>query len=609
MLRGDQLNGVLATAAGIALVGVHFAVFQRFFPNANGLLGHDYAMFLPQLLDGYYWGQANGLLDTPWFTPAFCGGLPKFPNPQALYYSLPQLATFLSNPLTGLRITLLVCSGLGFWGSYLLLRGAFATGRGPALLGATLFLWNSLFSARMLIGHLTFHSFMLVPLLAWFVLWPTKAPGGARWRFVVALCGAGSIIAYMAMTSLAHVLLPALLGTTVIALIRNVAAPRPGGTLRDLGRLALSGVLAVGLSAAKLVAMYSYLDLFPRSLYPLPGVAGLGNLVALVGRLLFLPAPRVNTHELLTNSPWHLQTHEFEYSVGFVPLWIIPMAAACGLYALRGGNLRGAWPRERRLALIGALVMLAVPLLVNYYSPSWNAFLKSLPFIGSGSTQLRWLAVYIPTVVVMTAVALDRTPQLRDYVALISAAGAAATLWLGLTADRAFYEKQAFDPAPILEAHAAVKAGTQSTTIERIVVEIDAEGREVMRSSRNGSLARGESELKCYESIFGYRLEHFPRGELRAGPALEERDGRLNLKDPSCYVFPEENGCEPGDHFAAERLAEAEAFVSYEPFDFELSSAQRAANALTGLSILCITLSLAWVAIDARRRGHRPTLE
>jgi hypothetical protein len=605
VMRGDWLKGVLAAGAGFALVCLHFAVFERFFPNASGLLGHDYAYFLPHLLDGYFWGQVNGPLATPWFTPAFCGGLPKFPNPQALYYSLPQLATFLSDPLTGIRITFAVCAGLGFWGSYLLLRGSLATRRGPALLGATLFLWNSLYSARMSIGHLTFHSFMLVPLLAWFVLRPTSSKLQTRERLLIDVCGAATIIAYMATTSLAHVLLPAIVSTAAISLIRGVTISAPGVALRDLGRLASSGALAIGLSAAKLVAMYSYLDLFPRSLYPLPGIAGVGSLFATVGRLLFLPAPVSGTHAIFTNSQWRLQTHEFEYSIGFIALWILIMAAGCGLYALRSADAKLAWPTGRALALAGALALLTIPLALNYYSPGWNAFLKSIPFIGSGSTQIRWLAVYIATIVVVTALALDRTPQLRDYASLVSAVGIAATLWLGITADRTYYEDQSFDPAPVQAAHQAVEAGTWSPKIERIGVLTDSGGREIIRATRNASLARGVSELNCYETLLGFRLEHFPRGTLHAGSPLEERDGRLNLKDPSCYVFPEANGCEPGDHFTTERRAEAEAFLRYAPFDFARSGAQRAASALTAITIAGVVVSSCWAAIQMCRNTRR----
>ncbi len=33
-------------------------------------MGHDYSASLPNLLAGYYWFRKNGLLETPWFSPA-----------------------------------------------------------------------------------------------------------------------------------------------------------------------------------------------------------------------------------------------------------------------------------------------------------------------------------------------------------------------------------------------------------------------------------------------------------------------------------------------------------------------------------------------------------
>ena len=129
-------------------------------------------------MDGYFWYEANGLLSVPWFTPSFCGGLPKFPNPQALYFSVPQLLVFFVDPLQGIRLTLLLFGFVGLAGTYALLRRAFAVSRPVALFGGTLFLFNGLYAHRMLIGHLTFHSFMLVPVLALLLLRPVGPAGG-----------------------------------------------------------------------------------------------------------------------------------------------------------------------------------------------------------------------------------------------------------------------------------------------------------------------------------------------------------------------------------------------------------------------------------------------
>ena len=89
--------------------------------------------------------------------------------------------------------------------------------------------------------------------------------------------------------------------------------------------------------------------------------------------------------------------------------------------------------------------------------------------------------------------------------------------------------------------------------------------------NRNDLVAYGASQLLCYVPIFGYSLEHFPIKTLRPGPALDEAAGVLNVKNPACYVYPKENLCVPGDHFAVSQKEDAIKFLSYEPFDFNKS--------------------------------------
>ena len=94
----------MAAAALIA----HAAIFLPYHPNQDGYLGHDYGYFLLQLLAGAFWLQNNGLFAVPWFTPAFCSGIPFYPNPQSLYYSLPQFLTFAVGPVQALQVTFVV---------------------------------------------------------------------------------------------------------------------------------------------------------------------------------------------------------------------------------------------------------------------------------------------------------------------------------------------------------------------------------------------------------------------------------------------------------------------------------------------------------------------
>lgn len=129
-----------------------------------------------------------------------------------------------------------------------------------------------------------------------------------------------------------------------------------------------------------------------------------------------------------------------------------------------------------------------------------------------------------------------------------------------------------------------------------------ARGREALPYGRNDLLATGASQLLCYETLFGFRMETFPRKGLHAGPALEARDGVLNLKNPACYVFPWENGCAPGDHFRVEQIEDARALLEYRPMAFVAPVRQRIANLV---SVCTLSLTALWLALYVVRCWRR----
>ncbi len=599
----------VVSAAGVALVAVHFWIFRGFFPNAHGGLGVDYGYFLPQLLDGEYWRHGNGLLSIPWFTPAFCGGLPRFPNPQSLDYSLPQLLAFLTDPLTAVRLTLLVFAGLGYWGFYLLQRRLFAFPRPTAVLGAALFLFNSLFSARMLIGHLTFHCFMLVPFVPLLLL----SRAGSRWDAAARCVGAACALAYIASHAIAHVFLQTLLIALLTALLQGAFAPQRSDWRRAGLRSAVALPLGAVLCASKLSAMAFYLHHFPRTLYPLPGVSSLPDLLLLTFRAVFQqPQSALIERAVANGPPFGIGQHEFEFGVTAVPLYVLGAALVLhGPRLLRADawrGLRGA----RGVQLAGAVLILCLPLALNYYQPGWNAFLKSLPVLANSSSLFRWFSIYVPAAVLMGGIALEYTQPLRRLRVWVAALSVLICLGLTVGTDRVFYRQQHYDPRRVLRAFQEVRQGTRAPRIDAIGVSRNAQGRVGATPGRNDLLADGKSQLYCYEPLLGSSLERFPRGELHQGPVLGEHHGALNLKDPSCYVFPEANRCAPGQPFPVSRREEAAAFASYRPFPFAEPAVQRLANAanLLGLGGVSAFL-LAWLT-RCRWRGassRRPARE
>lgn len=590
-------------AVGWLLIGVHHLIFSQFFPNAQGKLGHDYQYNLPLLLDGYYWFLNNGLWSLPWFTPSFCGGMPLLANPATFYVSAAQWFSFLADPLTALRLTFTLFAGLGFWGFYLLLHRVFALSRWTALLGGGLFLFNGLYAWRMVVGHMEFHAFMLTPGIAFFLLrnGPAKSGLGA-WRSVRDMMLAALMLSYAFMSGMTQLIVPSLIAVVIIAGLARLTPDTAADFTEFTLKLAGAGAGAIGIAASKLVASLSFLGNFPRDSYLLPGVEGVGKLLFLIAQVLTVGGGQVDAGTMVANSQWLLGRHEFEFGLTVVPFVLIAMGLA-----LDGGwrrvlpLLTGRW-RLPYLAL--CLVLLAIPLALNYYSPAWNQFLKTVPLLKNLSNFFRWFIIYIPCVVILAALAVDKTPVLARFGPYVVGVSLAWVVVQNFTADTAYYHEQPYDPAPVVSAYWQTRAGGSPPVIATQVASVDEAGRPALTQARNDVLIHGESQILCYEPMFGFRLEFLPFKGIRPGPALSVRDGELNLKNPACYLYPVENGCTPGDHFRVDEQAEAQRFISFHPFSYRVSRWQAMADRLSFFCLLAvpvIALGYAWAELRARR--------
>ena len=575
----------VAPVSFLLLLAAYHLIFGQFFPTMYGTLGHDYSRVLPDLLDGYFWFRSNGLFEPFWFTPAFCGGQPALGDPQSGFYSVAQFLGFFLNPLASVYTTVLLFASLGFWGFYLLLRSCFGASRQAAVLGAALFMFNGFFIHRMMIGHFAFHGVMLIPGIAWFLLRP--AAKSCAYSTLLNGIAVGCMLAYGFYSGMVHLLLPCTAAVLAIACVHGLAGREATGFVQ---RSLFAALVVTGLAAAKLLMTLSYLHNFPRSDYSLPGVSSLWNALRLLFSMLFFSPADIAEQALplIQGMQWALDRHEWEYGVTLVPLLII-LAAAGVLFRTRGALPQMNAAKWAWLALLGFI--LALPLALNIYTPGWNAFLKQVPVIKSSSNLLRWFVIYIPIVILAAALLLDRISAQANRRNALLIAALAALILINAVKDRTFYQTQPYRPGTIINAWQAASNSTAQARIQYIGTFADTNTR--MKISGNDLIAAGASQLGCYNPMFGYRLENFPIKSLRPGPVMAEMDGRLNIKNPACYLYPQENSCVPGDHFTLSQRDAAQAFADYKPYPFELSSAQQIANWVTLITLTLLALLFA----------------
>jgi hypothetical protein len=587
---------VTVVVGALALAAFQW-IFGGFFPSENERIGHDYGYFLPQLLNGFFWYEQNGLGAIPWFTPALGAGVPFYPNPANIYYSVPQFLAFVVDPLTAVRMTLVLFAAIGYAGMVTLLRRTFGLGLPAALFGAVAFAFNGFYAHRMLIGHFAFHSFMLAPWIAHVVLRPLPEAGRGR-RALLDVLVAGALLAYMFQSAYFYGIPVVVLVVVALALILAI---RSGWTWSWILRLGGGGVMALLLCCSKLAAGVAFVSSFPRSGYGLPGVKSIGAGLAVLSQSLFWFAPENAGKEALAwpegAIEWNLPVHSFEF--GVTPVTALLLVVGLALWVTRGGV---AWVRQSWKIALLSLVLVAL-FAINVYQPDWNAFLKTVPLLKSSSNLLRYFATYIPILIVLAALGLESAPaRLRGPLAALAAIGVVV---FNAVDDRTYYANQNYPPASVVASWDKVNTSGEVPPVVNIEVPMDAQGNPIPAPiNRNDVLIRGGSQLICYEPIFGYQQEWFPwKNHIAPGPAGNRMPGGgLNTHNPSFFVFPAENGGEAGEPFRVDQMEDMRAFLSYRPFPFEKSTRQVWLDRLNVAALVGLLLGLVFAAVPLRRQ-------
>jgi len=593
---------VIGTTGSVIIV-CYLYIFSGSFPMVRGGLGHDFTLGLPQLLSGYFWFRNNGLSSVFWFSPFICGGVPAFAHPIHFFYSVPQFLSFAVDPFTAVMLNFVLFAAAGFWGHYFLARRLFSTSASIAVLCATLFLFNGFYAYRYIIGHFLFHSFMLIP---WCVLLLSD-PGlntGSEWlRKNIGACTAVALmLSYMVHSTLQNLMPPVLLSIVTASLICGLVLGDRFSIKGWAARFFFSSILALGISAAKLSAIFHFLSNVPRTGYPLPQFMHLSDLLKVLVQSLFLSPAWERAQQGLSSMPFTLKQHEFEFGLSLVPLIILVAGGFSFLWSFLVKRNARLLPlgNARSISLLAvAGLMLLLPVAINYYTPAWNRFLKTIPIIGSSTQCTRWFCMYIPVITILTATVAHKTELFRRFHTTLAVIGVCSVLFFNLTTDKSYYQQETYSPLPIMSMYYKVKRGEWEPVITDVSICTDAYGRPGIPVFRNDSLIFGQSQLLCYDSAFGYGLENLPFKQLSPGSVFKEKDGFLNIKNPACYVFPEANNCRPGDHFTVEEKDKATAFTGYRPYAFKVSGLQKVANGLSIFSLFVAGVLLAWYLAGA----------
>ena len=565
----------------------HQIIYQDFFPNKNLLLGNDYSLFLPQFIFGKIWFN-NNFLTVPWFSPSFCCGLPFYGDPQTMYYSLQQLFFIFFSPLTSLKLMYLFFSFTCFLGTFLLLHKSFNRNIYISLIAATLLLFNGFFNYRFITGHLTYVSFIFIPLYCYLLIKSFESKRDSA-KSIFYILVSSLLLTHIIQSSLGPSAIIVILSIIFIISIHIYVKEK----LKIINYLILSFVIAFLIAASKINASLSFLSNFPRE-YPPIVFENYYEFASNIFKSLFLypDAEKFNSNAII-NLPYKISPPELEYGISVVPLLIFSIF----IFNLKKFNIK-KFTKEKLIAVLIMIILVLFITSINISNNEIGAFFRKLPLIKSSWVNYRFISIFILPLIIISCLIIDKIFIKENNIKIFTFLCLSLVLFHNYYYKKDFYHKQNYNPESFEKIHIN-KEKIKNLKIKDTVLITDKNNKILTGLQRNNLFIHELSPLFCYQPLFGYNLEFMPKNNLKfdkknkisenlfyyTGNPKSVIEDKLNFLNPSCFIFPKENNCMPGDMFKKTQINELENFLNYKTFKFKLSKLQKIFNYISLISL------------------------
>lgn len=162
--------------------------------------------------------------------------------------------------------------------------------------------------------------------------------------------------------------------------------------------------------------------------------------------------------------------------------------------------------------------------------------------------------------------------------------------------DKLYYHNQFYNPKNMVNFSKNISEGYKKINYDIKGIGFFTNKKEELFNTaiRNDFFSMNLSSIYCYQPMFGYSLENFPFHKLTINKKIEFNNNLyllsgdlklrkkvndkyynvINFLNPSCFLFPKENNCIPGDLFNPTDNDNFENFIHYKQIKFIKNSFQ-----------------------------------
>jgi hypothetical protein len=543
-------------------------------------IGCDFRYFIPRLIDVLHFYLINGI-DIQWWTPYFGGGLPSYPNPQQMQFSLPQIITFVFDPWVSINISVVVFTLIGFYSTLHIFRKYLNFSRNESILAAILFCVTAFYIEHLLVGHLPYQIYTLLPLLL--ILFLNKSTPISIKSIYIAL-----IVSYMIYSGAFYLVIVYLFAVPLTLLLYSViCGPTNQMIIPSFKTGLLASVLSILLSSSKLAAVFNFMKYFGREISDSYSVSLLSAIGGFVLQLFYTPAilylkdqGALSTLREFTGANYGL----WELDIGLSP--IVPiMVVVCLFNKNILVKIKSLFKFENILKILVFLLLSWIAIEITIAKGFFYNFIKSWPVFRSLHVNVRFASIFIFPIIVFCIYLISNAfrkavpifknkNRLCIFLSILS-----ILLYSKYIVHTIYWGCTNFDVTPLKTVWTEIKQNPDNFYVQKIENIEDSE------AIRNKS-----SSKKPYEPIFGYDLKYF-NPQTIIGSTEMIKDGSFNITNPSSLVFPHENNLNIFQLISINDKNNFYNFIRNRSTDWHVSRSQFMCNYLSIFSLL-IVLSL-----------------
>lgn len=590
----DRLHRCIPLLCGILTSTIILMLMNRDYPN----VGHDYRYFIVRMIDTKLFLLLNGPA-IQWYTPSFGGGLPAYPNPQHIQYSVVQFFSLLVNPWIAVLASTFIITLAGFMAFEHLLEKIIGLQWTSSTLGAIFFIGNGFFIEHMIVGHIAHQLFPLAAILLSAALSGhyTLLKGGA----IIAL-----ILGMMIHQTGFYIIL--ILGLSFLMLLPLIRLYHPdafnSGLL--LRKLAFGVCLAGVIASSKIYAVLSLMQLFPRVVNDHYSTGILQGLIGIVAQLLgamflapFLLLARQDI-SLLSGSLSNVTGAYFgiwETDIGLSPvlttlllIWLarlIKIARRTPPAEIKVSAYVATW----LVLLTGIWLTTELTLAKGLIYP----YLKNLPILRSMHVNVRFAAAFVLPLVLVGVMEYERMTRAKlQQPWFLSTAGLALLLLFTYNLFPPDVHSRHYDLTRTLQTDSAIQHG-ERFPIDK-VADIDEE---TVFLAHATNLLHYEPLFSDYDRVKGYTLSDHVTIQVEPGPVTKTVGMYFNMTNPVSLVFPKQNGLQPFERIKISEEKELQTFVQRKQPSWKVPKIQAILN---WISLFSLVLTIYLVVFPADRQ-------